>query len=192
MPAPPLNLYSDESRKARLRRELRNPSKLTVIIIVVATLGVPLAMLLPSWVSTFQDSLDRRQRGEEFRDRTLVSANVLVPSQIAPWMLNEIGRMEGADSPASWKATDFTKGPCDAVNLSQLPAGQYSDAVAATCADLHDIQTKYARNCISVATCAIPEVALTRLETAKDELLVAFSDAGFVLPYSNGEQGGGQ
>jgi hypothetical protein len=185
-------MYSDESRKARLRRELRNPSRLTVIIIVAMTLGVPLAMLLPSWVSTFQESLERRQRGEEFRDRGLVSANVLVPSQIAPWMLNEIDRMEGADSPASWKATDFKKGPCDEANLSQLPAGQYSDAVAASCADLHDIQTEYARNCISVATCAIPEVALKQLETVRDELLVAFSDAGFVLPYSDEEQSSGQ
>ena len=188
MPAPPVNLYPDESKMARLRRELRNPSMLTIGIIVVAILAIPAALLVPSWVQTTRDSLQRRADADAQREQIIVSASVLVPSQIVPWMLNEIEQMEGATNPSTWNEVDFTQGPCNATNLSQLPVGKYADAIATACADLNETQTEYARTCVSVATCAIPEEGLAELAAVRTGLVDAFSDAGFVLEYQDEEE----
>lgn len=188
MPAPPVNLYPDESRTARLRRELRNPSMLTVGIILGVIVLIPLAILGPSWVNTTRDSLESRAQSDSLREQGLLSSEVRVPSQIVPWMLNEIAGMENVTGPASWTKVDFTQGPCFENNLSQLPAGTYADAIATACVNLNDIQSQHVSDCTTVQTCAIPEVAFERLASVRTGLLDAFSDAGFVLPYQEEEQ----
>lgn len=164
---------------------------MTVILVVVAIAAVPLGLLVPSWVETTQKSLQDRSDAEALRDASLLSSSVIVPSQITPWMLGQIQRMENATNPAEWNRTSFTEGPCNPGNLSQLPRGQYADAIAASCADMMAIQEEHASDCRSIQACNISSVAQGRLESVRANLLQAFSDAGFVLPYSKEEQPAG-
>ncbi|MDA1297654.1 MAG: hypothetical protein O3B04_06590 [Chloroflexi bacterium] len=178
----------DHSKLARLRRELRNPSKLTVFLIIAAVLAVPLGLLVPSWISTTQQSFQDRNESDALRDSTILSSNVLVPSQIAPWMLNQITRLEEAKGPFDWNFASFTAGPCDPGNLVQLPPGQYSAAIANACSSLQQIQVEFADDCASVAACQLSDAAVERLAAVRTDLVDAFSDAGFVLPYSDEEE----
>lgn len=178
----------ERHRLARLRRELRNPSMTTVFLIVLAVAAIPLIMLVPSWISTTKGSLQERRAAESLRDAGILSSSVIIPSQITPWMLNQISRMENADSPFDWNYTLFTAGPCATTNLNQLPPGPYADAIRASCVDLRQIQSDYSDDCPSVGSCNIPPQAYTRLANTRTALLQAFSDAGFVLPYEVEEQ----
>ncbi len=173
---------------ARLRRELRNPSMTTVILIAVAVSAVPLAVFAPGWVSTTQQSLDDRRAADRLREAQLLSSSVLVPSQIVPWMLDQVERMEEAESPADWSFTSFTAGPCFENNLQQLPAGAFSDAIAKSCTDMHEIQIDHADECISIQNCDFSSRAMERLDGVRTHLLIVFDDADFVIPYRTEEQ----
>jgi hypothetical protein len=182
----------ENNRLARFRRELRNPSMTTVFLIVAAVISIPLIMLVPSWISTTRGSIQERRAAEDLRDAALLSSDVIIPSQITPWMLNQISRMENADTPFEWNYTLFTAGPCAPTNLSQLPPGKYSEAIRTSCGNLFRVQTDYADDCPTVDSCNLPPDAYTRLASIRTNLMDAFSDAGFVLPYNVEEQQAGQ
>lgn len=160
----------------------------TVGLIVLAVLIVPLAMLLPSWISTTQDSFQARDDADAMRDSMIFSSSLLVPSQITPWMFGQIDRMKEVESPAEWNATSFTAGPCDAGNLSGLPSGKYADAISDACIDLHQIQVDYAGDCRSIQVCELSDTAVARLDQTRAALLEAFADSGFVTPYQREEE----
>ena len=185
------NPPNETSLLARFRRELRNPSMTTVILIIVAVTAVPLAILVPSWVSTTQKSIQDRNAAERLRDAQLLSSSVLVPSQIVPWMLNQVKAMEEADSPADWSFTSFTGGPCHSNNLRQLPPGEFSDAIATSCTDLHAIQVDHADECPSIQVCNFSTQAGERLDGVRTHLLTVFEDADFVIPYRIQEEESG-
>jgi type II secretory pathway pseudopilin PulG len=184
----PTPVMVENNRMARLRRELRNPSMTTVFLIVLAVISIPLLMLVPSWISTTRGSIQERRSAEDLRDAALLSSDVIIPSQITPWMLNQVSRMENAGTPLEWNYTLFTAGPCSTTNLNQLPAGKYSEAIRTSCGDLFQVQTDYADACTSAASCDLPPEAYTRLASIRTNLMDAFSDAGFVLPYNIEEQ----
>lgn len=188
MANPPVDAPGRESIWGRIRRELRNPAMTTVIVVFVAIVAVPLAILVPSWVSTTQESLEARRESDALRDATILSASALVPSQIVPWMLDQVERMETADSPADWGFTSFVAGPCLAENLSQLPAGPFSDAIARGCTDLHQLQVDHASECVSIQTCDFSSRSMERLAAVRTNLLSVFADADFVLPYVKDEE----
>ncbi len=188
MANPPVSAPEKPSLFARLRRELRNPSMLTVTLIVVAVLAGPLAVLVPSWVETAQQSLRDRAESNERRDAQLVDLSVQLPSQIAPWLLDRIEVMESASSPAEWNETLFTDGPCNANNLSQIPTGPFVVSVAETCESLQKIQSDHASECGSVQVCNISDTALGRLGAVRVALLDTFADAGLVIPYEREEE----
>ncbi len=191
MANPPVNAPDQPTRRDRLRRELRNPSMTTVVIIVVAVLAIPMAILVPSWVDTTRQSLEDRSEAEAFREEFgLISSSVLVPSLIVPWMLDQIERMEQADSPADWSFTTFVAGPCDSTNLSQLPAGDFADSIDRSCKDMAQIQVDHADECPSIQVCNFSSRAMTRLDGVRTHLLDVFSDANFVIPYLREEETG--
>lgn len=161
---------------------------MTVILIIVAVSAVPLALLVPSWVDTTRKSLQDRNASDALRESQLISSNVLVPSQIAPWMLDRIEIMERADSPAAWNRTSFTEGPCNTENLANLPEGPFADAIGVSCTDMQTIQTEFSSDCRSVQVCEISDAALARLDVVRVELLDAFADAGLVIPYTRDEE----
>ena len=160
----------------------------TVFLIVLAVISIPLILLVPSWISTTRGSIQDRRAADDLRDAALLSSDVIIPSQITPWMLNQISRMENADNPFEWGYTLFTAGPCATTNLRQLPPGKYADAIRTSCSELFQVQMDYADACPAVDSCNLPPEAHTRLASIRTNLLNAFSDAGFVLPYLIEEQ----
>ena len=176
------NASSPPSRLDRVRRELRNPSMLTVILIAVIVAAVPIAIMAPKWVSTAQHNLGQRNEANQLREDSMVSVEVFIPSLIAPWMANQMDRMMVAASPEEWNRTSFTNGPCFTRNLSQLPDGKYSAAIVQACHDMDSIQSRYAGECPSAETCNFSQDARAALITARAEMFEVFSDAGLVLP----------
>ncbi len=181
-----------QSIRDRLRRELRNPSMMTVFLIIVAVAAIPLALLVPSWVDTTRNSFEDRRAADRLRDSTILSASVLVPSQIAPWMIDQIERMEAADNPADWNFTSFVAGPCDRNNLTQLPPGKFAVAISNSCINLHEIQADHADECPSIQVCNLSDRAMNRLDGVRVSLLNTFADANLVLPYEQEEEASGE
>jgi hypothetical protein len=178
----PADLFASESRMDRLRRELRNPSMLTVIIITALVLAIPLAIFVPKWVSTTQNSLEERAQDTALRDDTMLSITELVPGQVAPWLASHINRMLVADSPFEWTRVSFASGPCLPANLAQLPGGKYSEAIVTACQDMAAAQVEYARECPNVANCNFSAESRAELTRIRTEMFDAFADSGFVLP----------
>ncbi len=166
---------------------------MTIGLIIAAVLVIPLALLVPSWVSTTQGSFQSRAESEAFQNEFgLLSSSVLVPSLIVPWMLDQIEDLEAADSPAAWNLTSFTAGPCDSGNLAQLPEGVFADAIATSCTGLNQIQIDHSSECISIQLCNFSDGARDRLNGVRVELLTTFDGADFVIPYRPGEEPTGQ
>ena len=93
-----------------------------------------------------------------------------------------------AQGPMAWKVDAFRSGPCDVGNPSQLPAGESAAAIAQACSSFNDIQERYSGNCFLASDCKVTEAAKTEIAQTMNNVWDAFSDAGFVLPYSNDEQ----
>ncbi|MCI0804457.1 MAG: hypothetical protein J4N96_08420 [Chloroflexi bacterium] len=183
-----LSYKNDSSRIARFKRELRNPSMVTVILIALAITTVVLAPFAPGWVSTAQHSFDAMAEQDALNEAGLSTIGAVVPSQIAPWLATQARTMTEAQGPLAWKVVSFRSGPCDAGNLSQLPAGKYSAAIAQACSSFNDIQERYSGNCFLASDCKVPEAAKTEIAQSMNKVWDAFSDAGFVLPYTEVEQ----
>ena len=171
----------------RVRRELRNPSMLSVILIVVVVAAVPIAIMAPKWVSTAQHNLGQRDQATQLREDSMVRVEVFIPSLIAPWMANQMDRMMVASSPEAWNRTSFTNGPCLSRNLSELPDGKFSDAIVQACHDMVAIQARYAGECPSTDSCNFSDESRAALVAARAEMFKGFEGSGLVLP-PRGEQ----
>ncbi|MDP6666063.1 MAG: hypothetical protein QF357_01545 [Dehalococcoidia bacterium] len=161
---------------------------LTVFLIVFGVMAVVLAPFVPGWVTTTQDSFQAMAQQKELNDASIGPVGAMVPSQIAPWMATQARTMSAAEGPLEWKVVSFRGGPCDPGNLSQLPPSKYSDAIVQACVSFDDVQLRYSGTCFLASNCDVPEVARIELTEIMDEVWYAFSDAGFVLPYTDIEQ----
>lgn len=184
-----LSFDNQTSRSARLRRELRNPSMITVILIAVAVVGIISAPFAPGWVSTTRASIESLAKEDEIREASINSASVVIPSQITPWLAAQTNKMIKAEGPLDWQVVSFRRGPCAEENLVQLPAGKYATAIATACDDLNDIQQRYSGDCFLAASCNVSDGAKQEITATMDHVWDAFSDAGFVLPYEVVEEG---
>ena len=183
-----LSYTNDSSRIARFKRELRNPSMITVILMVLVATTVVLAPFAPGWLSTTRESFGAMAEQRERNEAGISSIGAIVPSRIAPWMAVQARTMIAAEGPLEWKAVSFRRGPFDAGNLSQLPVSKYSNAIAQACSSFDEIQQRYSGDCFIASDCNVPEVAITEIMQTMDQVWEAFSDAGFVLPYTEVEQ----
>ncbi len=183
-----LSFNNKTTRGARFRRELRNPSMLTVILLATVVLVIVLAPFAPKWISTTQDSFAAIAKQKEIQEASMSSIAAIIPSQISPWLAVQTNTMINAEGPLDWNVVSFRSGSCAPQNLSQLPAGKYSASIATACDTLDDIQLRYSRTCFLASNCNVPEVAKLEIRTAMDGVWEAFSDAGFVLPYDQLEQ----
>ena len=183
-----LSFDTNPTRSERFRRELRNPSLLTVFIIVTIALVAILAPFAPGWFTTAQGSLKAMAQAKELGDAGRSSIAVIIPSQITPWLSIQANTMINAEGPLDWQVVSFRNGPCNADNLSQLPAGKYTSSIAQACVDLDSIQQRYSGKCFLASDCNVPEVAKDEIRLAMNSVWDAFSDAGFVLPYTEEEQ----
>ena len=182
------SFHNETTFVARFRRELRNPSMLTIFFIVMFFLIIVLAPFAPKWVITTQDSLEAISEQKKIDQQSMSSIAAIVPSQIAPWMAQQASTMSAATGPLDWKVVSFRTGPCALENLSQLPDGKYSDAIVEVCGELDRIQQHYSGNCFLASDCNVPAIAKEEIEIAMQIVWDAFSDAGFVLPYTEWEQ----
>ena len=183
-----LSYTNDTSRRARFKRELRNPSMVTVMLLVLLATAVVVAPFAPGWVTTTREGFDALAEQKDRNESNKSALAASVPSQIAPWLATQARTMTEATGPLEWNVVSFTGGPCDIANLSQLPAGKYSQAIVQACGSLNQIQLSYSGSCFRASTCKIPDAAKTEIARVMDLVWVAFADAGFVLPYSEDEQ----
>ena len=179
---------NNPSRSARFRRELRNPSLLTIIIMLVVAAVVILGPFAPGWISTTKGSFEAIAKNKALNEASMLSLGAIVPSQITPWLNQQVNTMIDAEGPLDWQVVSFRSGPCFGENLSQLPASKYSTAIMTACNELDDIQQLYSGSCFLASDCNVPEVAKEELRTAMGRVWSEFSDAGFVLPYEELEQ----
>ena len=182
-----ISFDNDSSKRARLRRELRNPSVLTILLIVIVVCVVLIGPFTPGWVSTTQKSLADIAKTKEINKASMSSISAVIPSQISPWLSNQANTMINAEGPLDWQVVSFRTGPCATENLTQLPAGKYSTSIATACDELDEIQQLYSGNCFLASNCHVPEEAKQKITAAMDSVWEAFSDAGFVLPYTEEE-----
>jgi hypothetical protein len=178
-----LSFDNSPSRKDRFRRELRNPSLITVVLIVTVTLVVVLGPFAPSWITTAQDSFAARAEQKALNEAAMSSFTAIIPSQITPWLDTNTNTMINAEGPLDWLVVSFRTGACHPDNLSQLPAGKYSTSIVVACDELDDIQQLYSGNCFLASSCNVPEIAKEEINASMDKVWEAFSDAGFVLAY---------
>ncbi len=165
--------YGDrDSWLARLRRQIRNPSLLTFLIMVIVILAVPTAIVAPGFYSGAKEGIVRI-RQEPFVQFLEVST----PSHVYPYLQRNIQLMKAADTQYDWRRISFKLGPCHEANLAQFPPGKYTDGIAKACNDLHNIQLDFAADCISDASCNIPPAAIARLDAVSTNLRETFSDA---------------
>jgi hypothetical protein len=183
-----LSFKNDTSRSARFKRELRNPSMLTVLILATVVLVVVVGPFAPKWVSTTQDSFKAIAKQKETQESSLASFSAIIPSQISPWLALQANTMINAEGPLDWQVVSFRTGPCDSDNLSQLPAGKYTTSIVTACDQLDEIQQLYSGDCFLASDCHVTEEAKHKITSTMDGVWEAFSDAGFVLPYSEEEQ----
>ena len=58
-----LSYTNDTSRRARFKRELRNPSMVTVMLLVLLATAVVVAPFAPGWVTTTREGFDALAEG---------------------------------------------------------------------------------------------------------------------------------
>ncbi len=168
----PVEFGDSQGTFARLRRQLRNPSIPTFLILCIIAVSIPLAIISPGFYSGAKDGIVRIRQ-----DPVMHFLKASTPSWINPYLHRQINTMKTAAEPIEWRGVSFQHGPCFADNLEQLPDGKYSDGIADACHDLHAIQTEYAASCANTGSCDIPPEAVARLNTVQQNLIDVFSDA---------------
>ena len=168
----------DPTLGGRVRRHLRNPSIITILLIVLVVLAIPSAIAYPRVSSVAKENWSDVQQS---RQRQFV--NVTAASWIFPYLRRQAERMKTADVPIEWRGTSFTNGACLAEHMDQLPVGKYGYAIRIACESLHTIQMTYAADCAETSACHIPAQAVVELQDVMERLRVAFSDANLVQPY---------
>ena len=165
--------YGDSDNSlAKLRRQIRNPSLPTFIVMTLVALSIPLAIVGPGFYSGAREGIVRIQKG------TFVQfLEVSTPSHVYPYLQRNIQLMKTADTQYDWRRISFRLGPCHEANLAQFPQGKYTDGIAKACDDLHNIQLDFAADCTTNTSCNIPPVAIARLGTVSTNLQETFADA---------------
>ena len=155
----------------------------TIFLIALIVASIPLAIIYPKVSKVAQDNW---KVVELSRERHFV--NVTAASWIYPFLRMQAVRMQNAEVPIEWRGISFKHGPCLPEHMSQLPVGKYAYAIETACKNLDKIQMTYASDCAETSKCMISNEAVVELQIILDRLKVAFSDAGFVLPYTEWEQ----
>ncbi len=165
--------YGDaDSWLAKLRRQVRNPSLLTFIIMAAVALAIPLAIVAPGFYSGAREGIVRIRQ-----DPFVQFLEVATPSHVYPYLQRNIQLMKNADTQSEWRRISFKLGPCSEANLVQFPEGKYTRGIAQACDDLHNIQLDFAEDCLTETSCNIPPAAIARLDAVSTNLQTTFSDA---------------
>jgi len=176
------------SMRGKLRKETRNPSTTTVLLVILFSIIICISPFINDWITTTNknvQSLDtKRLRNEQLR----IPLETLVPSQITPWIAHNAKIMMNAKTPFDWKVVSWRSGACKKGNLEQLPKGKFSEAISGACFKLDTIQINNSPHCITASTCNIPKETRLEISLVLKNLFGVFSDAGYVLPQEVTEQ----
>ena len=170
----PIEFGDDSSVVARFRRQLRNPSLLTFIVLSLIVVTIPILIVLPGFYSGARENLPYFTT--EF-SVPLIELRIAVPSNVVPYLRQRMTIMRNADEPLEWSGVSFQNGPCKASNLDELPEGKYAGAVADACSSLHVVQTEFSSYCDTLASCTVPAEAVERLDQIEDALMQVFIGA---------------
>ena len=141
-------------------------------VVPIVAAAIPLAIIAPGFYSGAKEGIVRIRQG------TFVQfLEVATPSYVYPYLQRNIDQMKNAETEYEWRRISFKLGPCHQTNLSQFPAGKYTDGIANACNELHDIQIEFAGSCTSDISCNIPPAAIARLDAVSDSLRDTFADA---------------
>lgn len=170
----PIEFGDDASVLARFRRQLRNPSLLTFIVISIIVVAIPVLIVLPGFYSGARENLPYFTT--EF-SVPLIELRISVPSNVVPYLRQRMMIMRNAEEPIEWSGVSFDDGPCHAVNLDALPDGRYADAIAEACRNIHAVQIEFNSYCETRESCAVPDEAVVRLDQIEDSLMSVFVGA---------------
>lgn len=175
-----LQYDEDNSLLARMQREIRNPTKKTVLILVVVIL-LAISPFAADWVTSTQDGIE-----ETFAESDLTVDNAgvadLTDEEVVPWLVSQGETMYNATGPLEWKIGNFFYGVCSEDGISELANVSLRDGVSGACRSLGDIQGRYARDCFLAATCEVKQSAKDELTAVFDSLWATHAEAGYVRP----------
>lgn len=175
-------------RLGSLFQRIRNPSTRTGVIMLILVILAGTAPFIPTWIQNAQEGLGAREEAQRQFEESLMSEELVIPSQVLPYLNRRVVQMSNADSPAIWNAITFESGPCSEPHFAQIPDSKYKTALQDGCADIQSTQQEYASHCTSEDNCNIPLEARNELLTAMEDMYAQFADSGLVLPYSYEEQ----
>jgi hypothetical protein len=176
-----LQYEEDNSFSQRLQREIRNPSKRSVLVLVVLVLIV-VSPFLSGWITNTKDGIG--DAGHDTTQDSVVSVGELDAEALAPWLVGQAEIMQSATTPLNWQIGNFYIGNCSDESVENRAAGAFRDAIGGACDSLADIQGRYARDCHIAATCSVKDEAKTELTAVIDLLKSAHAGAGYTWPAS--------
>jgi hypothetical protein len=171
----------DNSRSARLKRALQNPSKRTILIAVVILLAVASPFIM-STIDTAQEGIGSVTAEHDLAENMNLGPGDLDDAGIAPFLVSQSETMAGATSPIHWEVGNYRFGVCGEERVGEITDATYGAEIAASCELLYDIQGKYSRDCYIAATCEVKGSTKDELAAVATKLKAAHSTAGFTWP----------
>ena len=171
----------DNSRSARIKRALLNPSKRTVLIAVVLLLVI-LSPLIMNTVDTAREGLGSVTAENSLDTNMAAGPGDLGDSEIAPFLVSQGEIMMAAISPKQWEVGNYRFGVCGPERVGEITDASYGAAIIEACDVMYEIQGKYSRDCHIAATCDVKSTTKDELAAVANTLKTAHSTAGFIWP----------
>jgi hypothetical protein len=176
-----LQYEEDNSLSQRIQRELRNPSKRSVLVIIVVILLI-ISPFVAGWVSSAQIGIDEVTADHDLSENMSAGVADLTDEQVAPWLISQANIMTAATTPLDWEIGNFFFGVCSDGDIGALSVATYRAAIDSACGSLADIQGKHGRDCYIASNCEVKQAAKDEIAVVIDSLWSAHSEAGYVRP----------
>ncbi|MBT3996063.1 MAG: hypothetical protein HOF01_09710 [Chloroflexi bacterium] len=178
-----LQYEQDNSGKERLKRAIMNPSKRTLLILllVIVVIAVPFLM---GTLDTAQEGLGEVLADHDLNEALSSGPSDLTDEQIAPWLVSNGEIMIGATVPPEWEIGNYRFGACSKDRLAEIVDPGYQTAMTEGCDSFYEIQGKYNRDCHIASNCNVKQTAKDELAAAMDSVRSAHAAAGYAWPSS--------
>ncbi|HIF72970.1 MAG TPA: hypothetical protein EYQ61_10505 [Dehalococcoidia bacterium] len=176
-----LQYDEDNSILARLQREIRNPTKKTVLALIIIFLLV-ISPFAAGWLNSTQKGFEQQFAEHDLSENFSAGVADLTDEEVAPWLVEQGNIMFNATTPLHWEVGNFYYGVCSEEGIAGLADATYRDGVRIGCQGLADIQGKYSRDCFIASTCVVKQSAKDELTAVFDGLWATHAEAGYVRP----------
>jgi len=178
-----LQYEQDNSGKERLKRAIKNPSKRTLLILLLVIVVITGPFTLKTF-STAQEGIGEVLSDHDLNESLSAGPRNLTDEQIAPWLVSNGEIMIGATVPPEWEIGNYRFGACSTDRLDEIVDPVYRTAIIGGCNSFYDIQGKYNRDCHIASNCNVKQIAKDQLAAAMDIVRSAHAAAGYVWPGS--------